>query len=49
MKNKVATVSTYPKSETPKEMAARASRAYLALNDDELLSLRELHRNEDSA
>lgn len=49
MQNKVITVSIYPKSENPKEIAARTSRAYLALNGEELLSLRELHRNEDSA
>lgn len=36
-------------SDLEKSMTASASRAYLALNDDEIESLRELYRNADAA
>lgn len=36
-------------SDLEKSMAASASRAYLALNDDDLEKLRELHRSADAA
>lgn len=48
-KNGLRCVTWISGSDLEKAMAASASRAYLALNDNELESLRQLHKNADAA